>query len=347
LNLTELIDKSIITGNLTRAEIIFLLSLESEADVQRLVDAADAVRREYCGEDVHIRGLIEFSNCCARNCNYCGLRAENPNVKRYRIPPDEIVALAVELANQGMRTVVLQSGEDPYYTGEMIADIVRRIKSQADIAITLSLGERDFADYKLWKEAGADRYLIRHETANPEHYKFMHPDSDVRHRLECANELKRLGFQVGIGCMVGSPGQTIDTMADDIELMRDFQPDMVGIGPFIANEDTPFAHYPSGSVRMTLKMVALARIVTRNALLPATTAIGSIDEYGRELALKAGADVVMPNYTPLEYRIHYEIYPNKRCITEDPKLCAGCLRGRITSVGRTVSEGHGHTRKKR
>ena len=213
-------------------------------------------------------------------------------------------------------------------------------------AITLSAGERDFADYKLWKEAGADRYLIRHETANPEHYKFMHPDSDLQHRLECANELKRLGFQVGIGCMVGSPGQTIDTMADDIELMHDFQPDMVGIGPFIANEDTPFADYPNGSVRMTLKMVALARIVTRNALLPATTAIGSIDEYGRELALKAGADVVMPNYTPLQYRIHYEIYPNKRCITEDPKLCAGCLRGRIMSVGRTVSEGHGHTRKK-
>ena len=346
MNLEQLLDKCITSGDLTRAEIITLLSLESEGDVQRLLDAGDAVRREYCGDDVHIRGLIEFSNCCSRKCNYCGLRAQNPNVKRYRIPLDEIVALAVELANQGMRTVVLQSGEDPYYTGEMIADIVRRIKSQADIAITLSAGERDFADYKLWKEAGADRYLSRHETANPEHYRFMHPDSDLQHRLECANELKKLGFQVGIGCMVGSPGQTIDTMADDIELMRDFQPDMVGIGPFIANEDTPFADYPSGSVQTTLKMVALARIVTRNALLPATTAIGSIDEYGRELALKAGADVVMPNYTPLEYRIHYEIYPNKRCITEDPKLCAGCLKGRITSVGRTVSSGHGHTRKK-
>lgn len=347
MNLDRLLEKCISSGDLNREEIISLLSLEDQAEIQRLIDAGDAVRREYCGDDVHIRGLIEFSNCCARNCNYCGLRVGNPDVQRYRMTPDEIVELAVELAHQGMRTVVLQSGEDPHYTGEMMANIVRRIKSQVDIAITLSMGERDFAEYRLLKEAGADRYLIRHETANADHYRFMHPDSNLEHRLECARELKKLGFQVGIGCMVGSPGQTIDTMADDIELMRDFQPDMVGIGPFIPSENTPFADYPAGTVQMTLKMVALARIVTRNALIPATTAIGSIDEYGRELALKAGADVVMPNYTPLQYRIHYEIYPNKRCITEDPKLCAGCLRGRIESVGRTVSSQKGHTRKPR
>ena len=258
---------------------------------------------------------------------------------------DEIVDLAVYLNSKDLKTVVLQSGEDPYYTGEMIADIIRRIKASCDTAITLCVGERSYEDYKLWKEAGADRYLLRHETANRELYKSLHPDSDFDNRMRCLHWLRELGYQTGAGCMVGSPGQTIEHMADDIEFFRDFQPDMAGIGPFISNPDTPLADTDNGTVEMTLKMVALARIVTRNALLPATTAIGSIEEAGREMALQAGADVVMPNYTPLKYREHYEIYPNKCCISEDPEHCHSCMRMRILSIGRTVSTDHGHSRK--
>jgi len=259
--------------------------------------------------------------------------------------PNEIVDLAVHLYKKDLMTIVLQSGEDPYYTGEMIADIVRRIKARTGMAVTLCVGERPYEDYKLWKEAGADRYLLRHEAANRELYESLHPDSSYDNRINCLRMLRELGYQAGAGCMVGAPGQTVEHLADDIEFYRDFQPDMAGIGPYIPHPDTPLAGSSTGTVQMTLKMVALARIVTRNALLPATTAIGSIEELGREMALQAGADVVMPNYTPLKYREHYEIYPNKRCITEDPEHCHGCMKMRITAVGRTVSTDQGHSRK--
>lgn len=343
--LDELIDKCIESGDLARDEIIQLLSLEDEDDAKRVLAAGDAVRRAYCGDEVQIRALVEFSNVCARSCLYCGLRAPNKQVKRYRMQPDEIVELAQELDRKGLKTIVLQSGEDPYYTGEMIAHVVRRIKASTDMAITLCVGERPYDDYKLWKEAGADRYLLRHETANRELYARLHPDSDYDSRMRCLKWLRELGFQTGAGCMVGTPGQTIEHLADDIEFLRDFKPDMAGIGPFIPHPDTPLADCPAGTLEMTLRMVALARIVTRTTLLPATTAVGSIAELGREMALEAGADVVMPNYTPLKYRVHYEIYPNKRCITEDPAVCDSCMRLRIQSVGRTVSTSHGHSRR--
>lgn len=345
MNLDRLIQKCIDPGDLSRDDILYLLKIDSDADVQRLLDAGDAVRTAYCGDGVQIRALVEFSNVCARHCNYCGLRAPNANVTRYRMPPDEIVELAGELSSKGLQTIVLQSGEDPYYTGEMMADVVRRIKSSTDMVITLCMGERSDEDYRLWKAAGADRYLLRHETASRELYGQLHPDSDFDHRMRCLRVLRELGYQVGAGCMVGIPGQTVEHMADDIEFFRDFQPDMAGIGPYIPHPDTPFADCQPGTVEMTLKMVALTRIVTRDALLPATTAIGSIEEQGREMALMAGADVVMPNYTPLDYRVHYEIYPNKRCITEDPAHCDSCMRLRILSCGRTVSTDHGHSRK--
>lgn len=345
MNLGTLIQKCTKTGELSRAEILYLLKLDSEADIARLLKAGDTVRRANCGDAVQMRALVEFSNVCARQCKYCGLRAPNSSVERYRMPPDEIVELAQELNAKGLKTIVLQSGEDPYYTGEMIADVVRRIKATTGMAITLCVGERSDEDYRLWKAAGADRYLLRHETASRDLYAKLHPDSDFDHRMRCLRVLRELGYQVGAGCMVGSPGQTVEHMADDIEFYRDFQPDMAGIGPYIPHPDTPFACYPPGTVEMTLKMVALTRIVTRNALLPATTAIGSIEENGREMALEAGADVVMPNYTPLKYRVHYEIYPNKRCISEDPKHCDSCMRLRIKAIGRTVSADQGHSRK--
>lgn len=346
MKLDTILDKCLESGALCRDDILFLLNLNAPDDVDRLLKAGDEVRRRYVGDEVHIRALVEFSNTCARHCNYCGLRAPNVDVVRYRMEPDEIVDLAVDLYGKGLQTIVLQSGEDPYYTGPLVAEFVRRIKAATGMAVTLCLGERPYEDYKLWKEAGADRYLLRHEAANRDLYKLLHPDSDYDNRMRCLRWLRELGFQVGAGCMVGAPHQTVEHLADDIEFFRSFQPDMVGVGPYIAHPDTPFADSASGTVEMTLKMVALTRIVTRNALLPATTAIGSIDELGREKALEAGADVVMPNYTPLKYRVHYEIYPNKRCISEDPQHCHGCMRMRIESVGRAVSTGQGHSRKR-
>lgn len=344
--LEYLLEKSIETGNLTRDEIIFLLSLDRQEDIARLLGAADAVRRRYCGDEVHIRGLIEFSNICARNCKYCGLRAGNAEVDRYRMTPEEIVETSLGVASKGIRTVVLQSGEDPWYTAERMAGIIRSIKSQADVAITLCLGERSHEEYRIMREAGADRYLLRHETSNPELYARLHPGMSLQSRLNCLYDLKALGYQVGAGSMVGLPGQTIEDLADDVIFVRDFEADMVGIGPFIPHPNTPLADCPGGTLEMTLKMVALTRIATRNAHIPATTAVGSIDEFGREKALMAGANIVMPNYTPLKYRVNYEIYPNKRCITEDPMLCDGCMRARIESIGRKVGEGHGHSLKR-
>ncbi|MFQ3549033.1 MAG: [FeFe] hydrogenase H-cluster radical SAM maturase HydE [Armatimonadota bacterium] len=341
----QLIEKCINTGDLNREEILELLKLPSH-EVPMLIKAGDEVRRRYCGDEVHIRALVEFSNVCSRNCNYCGLRSHNSKIKRYEMPPEEIVELAVQLDKKGLKTIVLQSGENPHYTAEIIADIIRKIKDKTDMAITLCVGERPYDDYKLWKEAGADRYLLRHETANKEHYEKLHPDSKFEDRMQCLYWLKEIGFQTGVGCMVGSPYQTYDCLADDLEFIKSFEPDMIGIGPYISHPDTPFTGFENGTVEMTLKMVALARIISRTALLPATTAIGSIDELGREKALEAGADVVMPNYTPLKYRENYEIYPNKRCINEDPIHCHGCMQNRILSVGRVVSKEKGHSRKK-
>lgn len=345
MNLDILIQKCIESGELSRDEIVYLLNLKNRDDVDRLLAAGNEVRKNCCGDAVQIRALVEFSNICARHCNYCGLRALNSKIIRYRMMPDEIVDLAVHLDSKGLKTIVMQSGEDPYYTGDILADIVRRIKSETDLAVTLCVGERSYEDYKSWKDAGADRYLLRHETANRELYKHLHPDSDYDNRMKCLHMLREIGYQVGAGCMVGSPGQTIEHLADDIEFYRDFQPDMAGMGPFIPHPDTPFTGYRTGTLEMTLKMLALTRIVTRNALLPATTAVGSIEEMGYEMALEAGADVVMPNYTPIKYREHYEIYPNKRCISEDPEQCNSCMRLRIKAIGRIVSSDAGHSRK--
>ncbi len=334
------------SGRLTREEILFLLERNEKTEIASLLSTADEVRREYCGDDVHIRALVEFSNYCRRNCNYCGLRRGNKDLARYRMPVEEIIDLAVDLDARGLKTIVLQSGEDPFYQAGILADLVREIKRKTKMAVTLCVGERPKEEYRILYEAGADRYLLRHETASPELYKALHPDSDYGERMRCISELREIGFQVGAGCMVGVPGQSLEHLADDIEFIQRFQPDMVGIGPFISHPNTPYAGYPNGDLDMTLKMVALARIVTRDALIPATTATGSIREDGRELAFKAGADVVMSNYTPLKYRTLYEIYPNKRCITEDPASCHSCMRMRILSVGRTVASDKGHSRKR-
>ncbi|MGB9619358.1 MAG: [FeFe] hydrogenase H-cluster radical SAM maturase HydE, partial [Armatimonadota bacterium] len=273
--LTRILDKCRESGVLSRDEIISLLSLGVPDSVRALLDVADEVRRACVGDEVQIRALVEFSNVCVRRCMYCGLRAPNTHVKRYRMPPEEIIDLAVDLDRRGLKTIVLQSGEDPYFTGELLAEVVREIKSRTDMAVTLCVGERPYEDYRLWKDAGADRYLLRHETANRELYRSLHPDGDFENRMHCLRMLRDLGYQTGAGSMVGLPGQTIEHLADDIEFLRDFQPDMVGIGPYISHPNTPLAGSPSGDLEMTLKMVALARIVTRDALIPATTAVGT------------------------------------------------------------------------
>jgi biotin synthase len=341
----EVMKLCLTSGRLSREDILYLLSREETHEIAGILRCADEVRRNCCGEDVHIRALVEFSNYCRRNCNYCGLRRDNRSLVRYRMPVEEIVALAEDLSSRGLKTIVLQSGEDLTYRAETLADMVRRIKDRTGMAVTMCIGERSVDEYRKLKAAGADRYLLRHEAANPELYGRLHPDSRYEERMSCLHALREIGFQVGAGSMVGVPGQTIEHLADDIEFIQSFQPDMVGIGPFIAHPNTPYAGSPNGDLDMCLKMVALARIVTRDALIPATTAIGSIQEDGRELALQAGADVVMPNYTPLNYRVHYEIYPNKRCIAENPVHCHSCMRMRILSVDRSVAEDAGHSRK--
>lgn len=346
MEFSRILNKALHTGDLTRDEIITLLSLENDSDIKSLYRTSDAVRRENVGDEVHIRGLIEFSNYCSRNCSYCGLRKDNKDVHRYRMPVAEIIEVASDVVKKGIGTIVLQSGEDPWYTADRMVEIIRGIKSNGECAITLSIGERSYEDYRVMKEAGADRYLLRHEAANPALYQRLHPGMTLDTRVQCLRDLRTLGYQVGAGCMVGLPGQTVNDLAADIMFVRDIEADMVGIGPFIPHPETPLNDFPGGTLEMTLKMVALARIATRNAHLPATTAVGSIDEFGREKALMAGANVVMPNYTPLKYRVDYEIYPNKRCITEDPGHCHGCMQARIASISRTVGNGPGHSVKR-
>ncbi len=344
--LSALLDRAVESGNLDQGDLLTLLGLTNIDDIRLLLKAADIVREREVGDEVHIRGLIEFSNYCRKTCSYCGLRSGNIHVKRYRMTPDEIVDLAISLDDRGIRTAVLQSGEDPWFSGCTLAEVVREIKAKTDMAVTLSVGERSREDYALWHEAGADRYLLRHETINSQLFDAMQTKSTIHHRLQCIEYLKELGYQVGIGFMVGLPGQTNEDLAADLLFVKDLQPDMLGIGPFIPSPDTPLGDQPGGTLEMSLKCVALGRIVTRNALIPATTAMGTIDEYGREKALEAGANVVMPNYTPLGRRENYTIYPNKRCIGEDPDLCHGCLTARILGLGRKISTGRGDSPKK-
>jgi len=329
---------------LSLQEVTALLE-SNEEQTWELFATADEIRRRYVGDEIHLRGIIEFSNYCQRNCLYCGLRRGNKSLQRYRMPLEEIVECARMASGIGFKTVVLQSGEDPWYTIERIEQMVRAVKSVADVAITLSIGERPHDEYRRMRMAGADRYLLKHETADEGLYRALHPDCTYSERLRCLRRLKEVGFQVGAGSMVGLPGQTTQMMAKDILLLRDLDVDMAGIGPFIPNPDTPLGEAPGGTVEMTLKMIALARIVTKDAHIPATTALSTIDALGREKAWRAGANVVMPNLTPIRYREHYRIYPNKACLFDETRHCWTCLHRRIASVGRRVSTDYGHSQR--
>lgn len=322
----------------SKNEIIEILKDNSQNDW--LFSLADKIRKENVGDEVHLRGLIEFSNICKRTCKYCGLRCENKDIDRYRIEPDDIIFYAQKAVDMGYKTIVLQSGEDEYYSRELLCKIIKGIKT-LDVALTLSIGERCFDDYKAFKDSGADRYLIRIETTDKELYKKMHPHMSFENRVRCLKDLGKLGYEVGTGCLVGLPGQTIESLANDILFFKEINADMVGIGPFIAHPHTPLKDCLNGDFTLALKVMALTRILLKNINIPATTAMETLNQNGRIIALQSGANVVMPNVTTTEYRAKYEIYPNKICINENPSQCFNCVSGKIRSIGRSVSTGYG------
>lgn len=325
----------------TEAALATLLAC-SDADAPSLYTAADRVRAATVGNEVHLRGLLEFSNICRRNCAYCGLRRDNAQAVRYRLTPEDIVAIACEAEQLGFPTVVMQSGEDTRFDGPCLAGIIAEIKKKTHLAITLSVGERDEADYRLWRDAGADRYLLRIETTDAALYRALHADGDLETRQACLRSLKRLGYQLGSGVMIGLPGQTWVTLARDILWLRELGTEMLGIGPFIPHPETPLATETGGTLEQALRLVAVLRLVFPYAHIPATTAMASLDPLGREKALQAGANVVMPAVTPTEIRPLYALYPGKICLDDNAHTCRGCIESRIRSIGRTVATGPGH-----
>lgn len=308
-----LIDQLAQSHILTREELMRLIENRNPELDQYLFAKADAVRREIYGNDIYIRGLIELSNYCKNDCYYCGIRRSNKNAARYRLTREQVLDCCKSGYKLGFRTFVLQGGEDPYFTDERLCEMISAIKSRyPDCALTLSMGEKSYASYLAYFNAGADRYLLRHETADATHYGKLHPDSmTLSTRRQCLYDLKKIGFQVGCGFMVGSPYQTPEHLAADLLFIKEFDPEMVGIGPFIPHRDTPFAGEPAGTLEMTLFMLGLVRLLVPHVLLPATTALGTIDPQGRELGILAGANVVMPNLSPQEVRNKYLLYDNK------------------------------------
>ena len=287
------------------------------------------------GTDVYVRGLIEYSNYCKNNCLYCGIRAGNQNASRYRLSTGDILSCCQSGYSLGFRTFVLQGGEDPFMTEDKITELVSMIRREfPDCAITLSLGEMEYESYKRFFDAGADRYLLRHETANAEHYQKLHPtEMSFEHRMNCLRTLKEIGYQTGCGFMVGSPYQTSECLAGDMIFIRDLKPEMVGIGPFIPQHDTPFGDQTAGTMELTLFMMGLLRLQDPNVLLPATTALGTIHPFGRELGILAGGNVVMPNLSPVQVRAKYLLYDNKICTGDEAAECVNCMKRRMESVG--------------
>lgn len=322
----------------SRNDIIEILKDDSNNDW--LFSLADKTREEYVGDEVHLRGLIEFSNICKRQCKYCGLRCEDKFIDRYRISKENIISYAEHAVNMGYKTIVLQSGEDEYYNTDLMCEIIEGIK-KLGVALTLSIGEKTYEEYKAFKEAGADRYLIRIETTDKTLYNQMHPNMDFDNRVRCLENLGRLGYEVGTGCLVGLPNQTIESLADDILFFKEINADMVGIGPFIPHPHTPLKDSATGSFTLALKVMALTRILLKDINIPATTAMETLNPNGRIIALQSGANVVMPNVTTTEYRAKYEIYPNKICVNENPDKCKGCISAKIQSIGRSVSTSFG------
>ena len=330
------------TSNITCDDFSYLLTCDGTDD-EYLFEAARDIAEKVFHKEVYLRGLIEFSNYCSRNCYYCGIRGGNLNADRYRLTEEEILSCCEIGEKMGFKTFVLQSGEDPYYTDDIIVDLVRKIKAaHPDCAVTLSIGEKPHESYKKYFDAGADRYLLRHETANEEHYSKLHPENmSGSERKKCLFDLKEIGFQVGCGIMVGTPYQTIDNIFEDIEFMQQLQPHMIGIGPFIAHKDTPFKNEPDGSVERTLRLLSILRLLFPKVLLPATTALGTADALGREKGILAGANVMMPNLSPVNVRKKYLLYDGKICTGEEAAECNACMRRRVERIGFHVEDSRG------
>lgn len=340
---------------MNKQQILGWLKETDEVKLQQLWSWADGVRKQNVGDEIYLRGLVEFSNHCARLCGYCGLRADNTHVVRYRMSADEILECAYIARNLGYGTVVLQSGEDFGVKEAWLADVVRRIKSETGLAITLSVGERSERELQTWREAGADRYLLRFETSNPKLFDLIHPSlpGKLSDRIALLRTLKTLGYEVGSGVMVGIPGQRYDDLAQDIMTFDELDIDMIGIGPYLPHPETPIGQHPDeymtdpseqvpADVLMTCKAIALTRIMRPMCNIPSTTALATIDKRnGRELGLMRGANIMMPNVTLQKYRKDYQIYPDKACLTETAHHCVDCMTSRITAIGRSVGAGRG------
>lgn len=346
-NTRHLIDKLYHEQNLSKEEFVELISYCSSSDAQYLFKKARHRAIEAYGHNIYIRGLIEVSNICKNDCFYCGIRRSNPAIQRYRLTKEQILDCCKEGYRLGFRTFVLQGGEDGYFTDDVLCDIVSSIKNMyKTCAITLSLGERSKESYQKLYNAGADRYLLRHETATPWHYNKLHPNEMVfENRIRCLYNLKEIGFQVGCGFMVGSPFQTIETIADDLLFIKAFNPHMVGIGPFIPQKDTPFGNEKAGTADMTLMLLAIIRLMLPTVLLPATTALGTIDKNGRQMGIFAGANVVMPNLSPFDVRKNYALYDNKAFVDAEAAENLASLKKLVDEIGYKVVISRGDFRK--
>lgn len=334
----------------TRGDVRGWLSARGP-EQEALFRRADAMRRERMGDEVFVRGIVEFSNVCANDCLYCGIRLSNDGVRRYTLEEDEILDLAKRMESWGQTTIVLQSGEAGAYGDRRLGDLIRRIKTETGLAVTLSVGNRPLAVYEQWRDCGMDRYLLRFETSDPGLYARLHPDGTLEERLDCLRALRSLGVQTGSGFMIGLPGETLDILADNILLCRQFDFDMIGIGPYIPHPDTPLAGEPNVWAQdqdMFFRAVSALRLSNPNAHIPATTAFDAVfPGTGRNLALQRGANVFMPNNTPARHRKDYLLYPGKPCVDETSDQCASCVVLRLKSLGRTIGKGPGHSIKSR
>ena len=333
-SIEELLGTSEAGAALTRDDILALLKLPGDYSPD-LFAAADRVRKNEVGDEIFLRGIIEFSNICQRDCLYCGLRKGNDRLSRYRMTDDEILSTAQEIADVHIPTVVLQSGEDAFYSTDQFCHLIERVKNETGLIITLSIGEKNTADYQAFAQAGANRYLLKHETASPELYQYLRPGCNLDKRVQCLYSLQHLGFETGTGNMVGLPGQTPEILADDLLLMKLLDADMLGIGPFIAHPDTPLAGIENDDIEMTLRVLAVARLLTRNTNIPATTALATLHPHGRLQGLQAGANVVMPDFTPEIYKSRYDIYPCRKDVGPAKEIINN-LKNDFASIGRTL-----------
>lgn len=345
--LNSLADKLERERHLSKEEWVSLIDGVTPQSFEYIRQKADKIRQSVYGKDVYIRGLIELTNYCKNDCLYCGIRRSNRNAERYRLGKEQILACCKTGYELGFRTFVMQGGEDAYYTDSVMCDIVSSIKAEyPDCAVTLSLGEKPYETYRAYKNAGADRYLLRHETASKAHYEKLHPsEMSFDNRIRCLYDLKSLGFQVGSGFMVGSPCQTANELAEDMLFLEKLNPEMVGIGPFVPHHDTPFANEPGGTAEKTILMVALTRILLPNALIPSTTALGTIDPSGREKGILSGANVVMPNLSPTDVRSKYLLYDNKICTGTEAAESLAALKKKVGAIGYNIVVSRGDVKR--